>query len=347
MQGGIKIAGLPPIVIPVFVSNLGCTHRCIFCDQRQFSLPIPPRDVTSHVDEFISHCRFALDRRRILGFFGGSFTGIERRLFEGYLDLTRGLIAQGRIHGAKASTRPDMVSEETLRRLHETGFEELEIGVQSMDNAVLEASSRGHSRNDSIRACGLVKGSGMKLGVQLMPGLPGEDARSFRQTLDAVVQLHPDTARIYPTVVLSRTKLEELYLNGLYQPLTLDEAVKRALYAVIMLEKAGCTILRMGLPAAPGLKVIAGPYHPSFGYLVRAKGYRIMAEQAIRILGKGCKITVHTRDIPELVGYRRSTLKELNFSFSFDDTLPRDTIGAVAARESTCIQLQDILEYIL
>jgi histone acetyltransferase (RNA polymerase elongator complex component) len=223
----------------------------------------------------------------------------------------------------------------------------LEIGVQSMDNAVLEASSRGHSRDDAIRACNLVKESGMNLGVQLMPGLPGEDNLSFENTLKDVVMLHPDNARIYPTVVLAGTDLEKLYLRGNYETLSLDEAVKRSLYAAVMLEKGGCTILRIGLPASPGLKVVAGPYHPSFGFLVRAKGYRIMAQQMVDKLGEGCKLTVHSRDIPELVGYRRGTLKELKFSFSFDDTLPSGYIRAYASRESTCIQLQDILEYIL
>jgi hypothetical protein len=72
-----------------------------------------------------------------------------------------------------------------------------------------------------------------------------------------------------------------------------------------------------------------------------------MAGRIVSKLGKGCEMKVFSKDIPELVGYRRSTLKDLNFSFSFDDTLPRGYIRAYASRESACIQLQDILEYIL
>jgi histone acetyltransferase (RNA polymerase elongator complex component) len=347
MQGGIKIAGLSPIVIPVFVSNLGCPHRCIFCDQRQNAEPMPPEQVAVHVGEFLSHCRSAHDRRRTLAFFGGSFTGIEYDLLEGYLDVTRSLIAQGLIHSAKASTRPDLVTEDILERLVQAGFDELEIGIQSMDDTVLEASSRGHTRKDAMDACNLVKKSGMRLGVQIMPGLPGEDIKSFKQTVDDVLGLKADTARIYPTIVLAGTRLEEIYLKGGYQPLSLDEAISRTLYAAIKLENAGSTILRMGLPSSPGLKITAGPYHASFGFLVRALGYRIMAGRIVSTLGKGCEMKVSSRDIPELVGYRRSTLKDLKFSFSFDDTLPRGYIRAYASRESTCIQLQDILEYIL
>ncbi len=143
MQGGIKIAGLSPIVIPVFVSNLGCPHRCIFCDQRQNAQAMSPEHVVAHVGEFLSHCKSPGDRRRILAFFGGSFTGIDHDLLEGYLEVTRTLIAQGIIHSAKASTRPDMVSVDKLGRLAQAGFDELEIGIQSMDDVVLEASVEG------------------------------------------------------------------------------------------------------------------------------------------------------------------------------------------------------------
>lgn len=347
MQGGTAIAGLSPVVIPVFVSNLGCPHRCIFCDQRQFSPPMKPEEIPALVDSFLAGCRHPDRRRRVLGFFGGSFTGLAPDLLDAYLAVTRDLIDRGRIHAAKASTRPDMVSPEVLDLLRRAGFEELEIGVQSMDDTVLEASMRGHTSGDSTRAAELIRASGMRLGIQLMPGLPREDAAGFRLTVDASLRMNPDTARIYPVVVLRGTKLEDLFMRGEYRPLSLDEALKRALYAKIRLESRGCTILRMGLPQAPGLNVAAGPFHPSFGFLVRAKAYEMMAARAVGTLGQGCIIAVNPRDVPELVGYRRETVQRYGFLYSFQETLPRGTIRANAASESTCIQLQDILEYIL
>lgn len=346
MQGGVAIAGLPPVVIPVFVSNLGCPHRCVFCDQTQFSPPVRPQDIPEHVERFLSGARSSRSRRRILGFFGGSFTGIEPGLLHAYLEVARDLIAAGTIHAAKASTRPDMVSEDVLDLLLAAGFEELEIGVQSMDDAVLAASARGHTRDDSIRACSLVRASGMRLGIQLMPGLPCEDNLSFRRTVDAVTGLGPDAARVYPAVVLEGTPLQALYLGGGYEPLSLDDALARTLHAVLRLEAQGCSILRMGLPQSASLRVVAGPFHESFGFLVRARAFRVMAMRAIDALGRDCMLSVNPRDVPELVGFRRQTLRELNFMYSFDDTIPRGTIRARAGSESTCIQLQDILEYI-
>jgi len=347
MQGGTKIAGLSPIVIPVFVSNLGCPNRCVFCDQRQNAEPIEPGDVASYVDEFIARCRYPRDRQRIVAYYGGSFTGIDEGLLAGYLHVTRDLISRGCIHAAKASTRPDMVSAEVLDTMRMSGFVELEIGVQSMDDDVLEASGRGHTSDDARQACSLVKESGMKLGIQIMPGLPGEDVPSLKKTLDEVVSIGPDNARIYPTVVLEGTPLERMYRRGDYRPLTLDEAIRRSLYACIRLEHAGSSILRIGIPSSQGLRITAGPFHESFGFLVRARGYRMMAQRLVSSPAGFTDLKVNSTAVTELIGYRRDTLQDLKFSFSFDDTLPRGYIRAYAARESACIQLQDILEYIL
>lgn len=347
MQGGVEIAGLPPVIIPVFVSHLGCPQRCLFCDQRQFSKPVAPEEVPALVDGFLSLCRQPRERRRILGFFGGTFTGMDEDLLNGYLEVTGSLIEGGVIHAAKASTRPDMVTRAVLASLLGSGFEELEIGVQSMDDSVLRMSHRGHTALDARRACAFVRESGLRLGIQLMPGLPGEDADSFKRTVDETVALRPDTARIYPTVVMEGTGLEELYRKGVYEPLSLDEALQRALYASIRLEQQGCTILRMGLPQSKDLRIAAGPYHEAFGFLVRAYGYRIMASQVVDRLGQGCTITVNPADLSALLGHRRTTVSEMNFSFSFDAALPRGYIRADAGPESACIQLEDILGYVL
>jgi len=347
MQGGIAIAGLSPVVVPIFVSNVGCPHRCIFCDQTQFSEPVSPEDVPGIVKDFIASCDRAEERRRLIAFYGGTFTGIEEQVLGRYLDAATRLMKQGVIHGCKASTRPDMVSKEILGRLEKAGFVELELGAQSMDNRVLSASRRGHRAEDTARASQLVKDSGMQLGIQIMPGLPGEDRQSFLKTVDAVVGMNPDTARIYPTVVLSGTGLEKLFERGEYVPLDLDEALLRSLYSYIRLTMSGTTVLRMGLPPSSLLRVVAGPYHESFGFLVKARAFRIMAGRLMNEVGADAEFLVHPRDIPELVGYRRQNIEDLHFSYSFDEMLPRGYIQAKGASERGCLQLRDIIEYIL
>lgn len=347
MQGGIEIPGLSPIVVPVFVSHLGCPHRCIFCDQTQFADPIAAEHVPGVVSEFIAGCREPQKRQRILAFYGGSFTGIEPRLFERYLDEARLLVKAGIVHGIKASTRPDMITADKLSMCREAGFVEMEIGAQSMDDRVLEASLRGHSAADTARAARLVRESGMKLGIQIMPGLPGEDRESYKHTIEEAVLLKPDHVRLYPTVVVKGTVLEHLYREGEYAPLHLDEAVLRCLYGYTRFSEIGCVVLRMGLPPSPNMRVVAGPYHPSFGFLVKSRAYRVMAGMLKERFGSPLELQVHPSDIPELLGYQKENIDELCFFYSFDDRLPRGHVQVKGAAERGCLQLKDILEYIL
>ena len=92
------------------------------------------------------------------------------------------------------------------------------MGVQSMDDRVLQAAKRGHTSEDVYRAVSLLKKSGFTIGLQLMPGLPGEDWTSLTATTEAVCNLEPDFTRIYPVVVIANTELEDMYRRGHYKP---------------------------------------------------------------------------------------------------------------------------------
>lgn len=347
MQGGIEIAELSPIVIPVFVSHLGCPHRCIFCDQRQFSEPVFPEDVPDLVHAFIKGCSRPDERKRIIAFYGGSFTGIDSLLFERYLEEAHELVHAGIVHGIKASTRPDMVTDDRISMCRKAGFVEMEVGAQSLDDSVLNASRRGHGSEDTVKAAYIIKEAGMRLGIQIMPGLPGEDRESYRHTVEEVVSLQPDVIRIYPTVVIEGTALEGLYRCGDYTPLDLEEAVERCLFGYIRFSQIGCRVLRMGLPQPESVRIVAGPRHPSFGFLVKAKAYRIMAGILMERYGNDVQFEIHPLDIPELLGYKRENVKDLCFSYSFDHRLPRGYIRVKGESERGCLQPKDIIEYIL
>ena len=337
------MSNVSPIVVPIFISNLGCPHRCVFCDQSQFSEPIPPEDVSGIVRNFVGFSRGAENRQKLIAFYGGSFTGLERSLLSSYLKVGSTLVKEGVVDGLKASTRPDMVTPDILDLLIEAGFVELELGVQSMDDKVLAMSARGHSASDSLDACALVKRSGLRLGVQIMPGLPGEDRLSFKRTVELVTSMKPDVARIYPTVVMRGTGLEKMFIKGRYAPLDLEEAILRSLHAYSMFTLSGIKVLRMGLPQSDKLDVVAGPYHPAFGFLVKSRAYRIMVQEMTRIYGEHIEVRVNPSSLPDLVGYRRSNMDFCNFTYKTDAALPK---GSVAI-DDTCLYLSDIIGRIL
>jgi len=254
---------------------------------------------------------------------------------------------QGLVHGSKASIRPDQIDAGRIDRLLSAGFVELELGAQSLDDAVLASSHRGHTARDTMEAARLIKEAGLGLGIQYMPGLPGEDRPSFLSSVDGILALNPDMVRIYPTVVLAGTVLEERYAKGAYTPLTLDEAVDRTLYAAVRLENQGVRVVRMGLPLVDSLKVVAGPAHPCFGFLVRARGYFHMASAALKMFGTGATLRVHPRDVPALLGHGRENQRRLSFDYCAHDTVPRACVSVNFSTNNPCVTLRDVIDHIL
>ncbi|MDI6784646.1 MAG: radical SAM protein, partial [bacterium] len=97
---------------------------------------------------------------------------------------------------------------------------------------------------------------------------------SSLKTLDEIINIHPHFIRIHPTLVLKDTVLARRYLAGKYHPLSLAEAIEWCKEMVIRCKKANIPVARLGLQPSPELckpgTVVAGPFHPAFGELVKS-----------------------------------------------------------------------------
>lgn len=271
MKATWKMAVKKQLIIPVFLPFGGCPERCVFCDQNRISgaHKLPERaEVTDMINDYLSTWKGA--GRREVAFYGGSFTGLPEDLQELYLKCAGPFLADGRIDGVRISTRPDCVRSTTPVFLRDYGVDTVELGVQSMSDGVLEASGRGHTADDTRDAVALLKSAGMKVGVQVMPGLPGDTRETVLQTAVELAALEPDFARLYPTLVLRGTELERMFKSGEYHPWGLDEMVELCREALKIFEAAGVPVIKVGLHPTEELKrnLVAGPFHPSFRQLL-------------------------------------------------------------------------------
>jgi histone acetyltransferase (RNA polymerase elongator complex component) len=145
-----------------------------------------------------------------------------------------------------------------------------------------------------------------------MVGLPCETRESIRTTIQHLERLKPAFLRIYPLVVLRNTPLYPEFEQGRFVPLDLDEAVVRALLIYLHAEHVGTKVIKMGLTSNEFLKdeIIAGPYHPAFGYLVRAHAFYLAITRTCRTGNISGQITLllNKKDIPHVTGYRRTNL---------------------------------------
>lgn len=321
------------IIIPIFIPHLGCPNECVFCNQWIISgtQKVPAKDdIKQTVQKYISSVSGNIKHIE-LSFFGGSFTGVDISLQTKLLAAAKECLDEKLINGIRLSTRPDYIDSERLELLKSFDVETIELGAQSFCDSVLKASLRGHTTNDTIKASKAIKAAGFKLVIQLMTGLPKDTTESSMFSAQKAAELNADAVRIYPAVVLKHTRLAEMYLNGSYRPLSLEEAVERVKPLYLFFKENNIPVIRMGLhPLTDEEKnsVIAGAYHPAFGFLVKSSVRRDELEALIRAKLNGGKsipdqiksivFSIPSRNSGEYIGNQKENIVFLKKTFAFN-----------------------------
>ncbi|MCK4777216.1 MAG: radical SAM protein, partial [Actinomycetia bacterium] len=276
-------------IIPLFINHSGCPYKCVFCDQNKIT-GRRPIDLETAREQIISDLQKIKKSGKsyetiILAFYGGTFSGLTFKEMEGYSSLLGEFPEIGYI---RISTRPDMIDTTILDFLYGKGVREIELGVQSLNNKVLELSSRGYTEDIVYRAASLIKNYGFKMGFQLMAGLPGQTENSFFSTVEKTVDQRPDMVRVYPTVVFKGTALADMLQNSTYQPLTIEEGVEQTARAVARFREEGIEVIRIGLHSVTDEEnILGGCYHPQFRYMVESRIIRNNIEEFLMsMIGK-------------------------------------------------------------
>jgi len=259
--------------IPVFVPEEACPNQCVFCNQHR----IAGAECAPSVDEVTRKINAHLltipaEGEVEIGFFGGNFTGIPLKEQQAYLECVQPYIASGRVQGIRLSTRPDYITPGILDFLHQYHVTSIELGAQSLDDEVLILAGRGHTSAQVQEASELIRDKGFNLGLQMMIGLPGDTPEKSILTAKEIIRLGAGCTRIYPTLVIKNTELEQLYQQGKYTPLSLEEAIQGVAAIVPLFMDADVKILRIGLHPSEGLldrsSLVAGPFEVAFGEMV-------------------------------------------------------------------------------
>lgn len=321
-------------VIPVFIPHKGCPHDCIFCNQRKISAQDDEMSADKMNEIIQAHLKTITPGTNIeIGFYGGSFTGIDRSLQFEFLAAANEYVKSGRVTQIRLSTRPDYINSEILEYLKLFNVGTIELGVQSMDDGILKASCRGHNADDVYKSSLLVKEYGFKLGIQTMIGLPGDSREKDIFTAKKVIEIRPSIVRIYPVLVIRGTYLEKLLLDGSYNPLGLDDAVDICAELLEMYESSNINVIRIGLQQSDNIRegheVAAGPVHPAFRQLVESRlALRKIEECIIRQELKGAGgiiILTGSSNISNVIGQRKCNIDYISKKYS---------IGSVKVKES-------------
>lgn len=308
--------------VAIFVPHAGCPYACSFCDQRRISGQgqVPTSQTVRKTAEQALRDLGGRAKDSELAFFGGSFTAMDRDIMHELLEAAQDYIGEGKLSGIRVSTRPDAVDEEVLGLLKAYGVTAVELGAQSMDDAVLEKNGRGHTARDVRKAAAGIQKAGLSLGLQMMTGLYGDTDEGARRTAEELAALKPDTVRIYPTVVMEGTPLADWYLEGRYMPPGLWETVALCAGLLDFFEERRIRVIRVGLHAEASMQEhrLAGPWHPAFGELCENERFFCRAERRLSGREPGCYcIKTNPKDQSKMTGQKKrnlARLQELGFS---------------------------------
>ena len=136
--------------------------------------------------------------------------------------------ARHRNVGLVVETRPDLITIENLVEMRRQGVTKMQLGIQSMDDRILQLNKRGHSAEEAEEAIRLVRAAGYKVVVHWMPNLLGATPQSDREDFARLWReggVNPDEMKIYPCQLLRNAELYQYWERGEYRPYEEQELI--------------------------------------------------------------------------------------------------------------------------
>ena len=293
-----------------------------------------------------------------IAFFGGSFTAIEEECQNELLAVAKEYVDKGLVHEIRMSTRPDCISDSILERLKKYDASIIELGVQSMDAKVLIDSVRGHDIESVIKSAKLIKEHDIKLGLQMMVGLPSDTEEKCIETARKFISLNPDCVRIYPTLVVKDTGLEMLLERGEYTPFSLEQCINIVKKLLVLFYINNINVIRVGLQATDDIQlgkgVVAGPYHPAFRELVESEMIKDYLDYIVKENEISGELIVNSnnKNISKIVGNKRSNKIYMKQKYNINlktmpKDLPVDELSIVSSKGEFTVNMNEIYNKLL
>lgn len=197
-------------VTALYVHVPFCAQKCRYCDfdSRSFA----PYELTAALDAYFEQLFARLDAFGKAGalnqirtvYVGG---GTPLLAGERLVELARRIRASCAPVEFTCESNPESLTAELAAALAKVGVTRVSLGVQTLDNTELTAIGRIHDADRALAAIATVKNAGLDASCDLMCGLPGQTAVSWKRTLDGVLAAVPHHVSVYPLTLEEGTPL--------------------------------------------------------------------------------------------------------------------------------------------
>ncbi len=195
-----------------------CVRKCAYCDFPSY--PNCLHHLSDYVNALISEITSASRRYpdRIVNtiFFGGGTPSLlSGAQMQTLMDTVRACFRVAEDAEISMEANPGTLTPENLIEYRASGINRLSIGVQTMNDRLLHAIGRIHTRSDAIEAVRLARSAGFdNINLDLMYGLPGQSEEDFAETLRDALRLNVEHLSMYSLIVEEGTPLCEQFEAG-------------------------------------------------------------------------------------------------------------------------------------
>ncbi|MDO4536590.1 MAG: tRNA uridine(34) 5-carboxymethylaminomethyl modification radical SAM/GNAT enzyme Elp3 [Coriobacteriales bacterium] len=140
----------------------------------------------------------------------------------------RNELAGSRVVGLTIETRPDLITPDSARFMRQLGCTKIQMGIQSLDDAILQANHRRASVEQIVRAFEVLRLAGFKIQIHFMANLLGATAEADKADYLRLVEdprFLPDEVKLYPCCLVESSHLRAYFESGAWQPYDTEELI--------------------------------------------------------------------------------------------------------------------------
>lgn len=134
-----------------------------------------------------------------------------------------------RIVGISIGTRPDCITEEIAKLLKSYTnkyYVCVELGLQTSNDKIGNLINRGYTSKQFTEAVNILNKYNIDVVAHIMVGLPTETKQDIQDTVNFINSHKLEGVKIHSTYVVENTKLADMYKNGEYEALDLDDYIE-------------------------------------------------------------------------------------------------------------------------
>jgi len=235
-------AGLEPRPgeLDIYIGIPFCVSRCAYCSFASSTPGVFKGAEEQYVRALMAELKDAealTGGRRVRALYvgGGTPTALSEQHLEKVLQRAAEL-ARGADEFTVEAGRPDTITPEKLRIIKDSGAGRISVNAQTLCDETLARIGRRHTAREFFDAYALAAPYGFDINVDVIAGLPGEDAGRLMETLHPIIELSPANITVHTLAVKRASAFAAANMEALPTDAATAEAVERARQA---LEQAG------------------------------------------------------------------------------------------------------------